>query len=187
MLTISDINTSLTEPTAVALGTFDGVHLGHREVIGAAVRAAGKEGLLSAVFTFPTLPKNAFLPEDGRIAPLISFREKAALMEGLGVDVLFAPEFSKELRSLAPEEFIEEIIIGRLCAAHIVCGEDHRFGAGGAGDTALLERICRERSVALTVVPPVTFGGVRVSSTLIRELIARGNAAEARALLGKDR
>lgn len=171
-------------PSSVALGTFDGVHLGHRRVISAAVAAAHEEGLLPTVFTFSDLPKNAFLPEDRRVIPLCTFAEKAALIESLGAELMIAPEFAS-VKDIPAEDFINDIIIGRLSAKHVVCGEDHRFGAGGKGDASLLLKLCLRRGVAVTVVPPVMSGDRRISSTLIRSLIYEGKESEAAKLLGR--
>ena len=182
LITNADYNS--IKPTAVALGTFDGVHLGHRAVIEKAVEIAREEGLTPAVFTFSELPKNAFLPPERKIWPLCTFSEKAQLIEGLGVELLLALPFSKETAAMPPEEFIGEVLIKRLSAKHIVCGYDHRFGAGGRGDSELLMRVCALYGAAVTVIPPVTFKGEKVSSSRIRELLERGCVETARELLG---
>lgn len=186
MKLITDIEFEYDRPTSVALGTFDGVHLGHRAVIRAAVESAEAEGFTPAVFTFSELPKNAFLPPEKRLTPLCTFREKAELMEQMGVQLLLAPDFSKALCTMPPADFIREVLIKRLRAGHIVCGYDHRFGAGGAGDTYLLMHICRDEGVGVTIIPPVVRGGEKISSTLIRKLLERGFIEDARALLGHD-
>ena len=161
------------------------MHLGHRAVIRAACESAAAEGLTSAVFTFSGLPRNAFLPESKRIPPLCTFEEKARLIEALGVGIMFAPDFNG-LRELPAAEFISEILIKRLRAKHIVCGFDHRFGAGGAGGAELLMRLCREYGCAVTVLPPVTVRGEKVSSSRIRSLLEEGRVADARELLGHE-
>ena len=186
MLIIPDIDSAFARPCAIALGTFDGVHLGHRAVISAAVAFARAEGLTAAVFTFSDLPKNAFLPEERRIKPLCSQEEKALLFEELGVELVYSPAFAPELYTLPAERFVREVLIERLMARHIVCGHDHRFGAGGRGDTRLLMDVCREAGCAVTVLPPVTHGGVRVSSTAIRALLEQGRVEEAQVLLGRS-
>ena len=168
--------------TVIALGAFDGVHAGHREVIRTAVDIARAKGLVPTVFTFSDLPKNAFLPEEKRIVPLCSFSERAERISELGVSVLIAPEFSS-IRGVGAEEFVNGVLLSRLGARHIVCGEDHRFGAGGSGDAGLLKELCGLMGVPVTIVPPVIRGGRRVSSTLIRELVAEGRSREAEALL----
>lgn len=186
MLIIRDLEFDNEKPAAVALGTFDGVHLGHRAVISAAVEKAGEDGLVSAVFTFSGLPKNAFLPPNRRVFPLCSQDEKAALLEKLGVDILIAPDFTSELAAMPADSFVKSVLFGRLNAKHIVCGSDHRFGRGGEGNAALLEKLCRENGAGLTVIPPVTVNGRRVSSTDIRLLLDRGRISDARELLGHD-
>lgn len=168
--------------TSIALGTFDGVHLGHRRVICSAVAAAREEGLIPTVFTFSDLPKNAFLPEEKRAAPLCSFDEKARLICSLGVELMIAPAFLT-VKDIPAEEFINGIIIRGLRAKHVVCGEDHRFGAGGKGDAELLIKLCIKSGVAVTIVPPVMSGEKRISSTLIRALLEEGKKNEAEKLL----
>lgn len=186
MKIIRSIDFISDKPTAVALGTFDGVHLGHRAVIEAAVRAARAEGLTPAVFTFSELPKNAFLPDGKKIMPLCSLAEKEKLMDSLGAELLLAPRFDERVSTIPAESFVKEVLIGRLHAKHIVCGFDHRFGAKGAGDTELLMRVCREEGAAVTVIPPVSVGGRVVSSTLIRSLLEKGYVEDARELLGHE-
>lgn len=185
MLIVNDISLTLRMPTAIALGTFDGLHAGHRAVIKAAVDAALAESAVPAVFTFSTLPKNAFLPPEEQIRPLLTFGEKASLIRELGVELLFAPAFTRELASVPAESFVRDILIGRLCAKHVVCGYDHRFGAHGAGDPSLLFKLCAEAGVGVTVVPPVVYKGEKLSSTLIRKLLEEGRRAEADELMGR--
>lgn len=185
MIIIKDVNIGYGLPASIALGTFDGVHIGHCAVIKTAVEIARAEGLSPAVFTFSELPKNAFLPPQKRVFPLCSFEEKARLIAELGVELLLAPPFSEELRALPAERFVEDVLIRRLNAKHIVCGYDHRFGAGGMGDAELLMRVCRENGAAVTVIPPVSIDGERVSSTAIREAIREGRVDRAELMLGR--
>ena len=180
-----DIEYSPEAPTAIALGTFDGVHMGHRAVISAAVELARAEGLMPAVFTFADLPRNAFLPAEERIPALCTAAERANLIMELGVELLICPEFSL-LKDMPAETFVNEILLGRLHAKHIVCGYDHRFGRGGAGDAELLIKLCRAAGAGVTVVPPVLYEGERVSSTRIRAALAAGDTAAAFAMLGRD-
>lgn len=181
MLILHDFSTSPSGPCAIALGAFDGVHAGHRAVIEAAVRASHTEGLTPAVFTFSELPKLA-LTGAKSVFPLCSFEEKAELIAGLGVELMWAPPASPELLSTPAEEFVRGILIGRLRAAHVFCGEDHRFGKGGLGDAALLRSVLSEYGVKLTVAAPVVLNGEKVSSTRIRRLLTEGRIDEARAL-----
>ena len=181
MQIIKEIEHISPVPTAVALGNFDGVHLGHRAVIRAAVEAAEKEGLCPAVFTFSTLPK----PARGNW-PLTGFEEKARLIGGLGAELLLAPPFSEEVRSIGAKRFVTEVLIGRLKAKHVFCGEDHRFGKGAAGDPELLTRIALPLGVRVTVLPPVMMNGERISSTRIRALLSEGRVSDARELLGHE-
>ena len=163
--------------TSVALGFFDGVHLGHRAVIG----ATAADGLRRAALTFSESPARAL----GRPCPplLTDNARKAELMLRAGAeDILFA-DFTA-LKDYSPEEFVKEILVGRLRARQVCCGMDYRFGRGGSGDTTALNRLCAEYGVEVRLCPPVTLEGEIVSSTRIRELLAAGDVARANAMLG---
>lgn len=180
------IDKRLEDPTCVALGTFDGVHRGHAAVIRTAVKYARMYGYTPAVFTFKNIPKNFFLPENERIQPLCTLRQKAALISELGVEVFFAVEFDGEFSKISPEAFVKDYIIGKLNAKHIVCGYDYRFGAGAAGDVDTLIKLCQDCGVIVTVLPPVTVDGKKISSSFIRSLIYEGRRAEAMDYAGHE-
>lgn len=166
-------------PTAVAMGIFDGLHAGHRAVIGEAVRA---EGLLPVVFTFTFERPSEALKAD--YAPILSPSLKDRLLEDLGVQGVLAPRFA-EVRDLSPEEFFRSILIGRLNAKLLVCGEDFRFGSRAAGDCALLKKLCDEAGIGLTCIPPMHMDGSPVSATRIRAAVREGDMAAAERLMGR--
>ena len=168
--------------TAVALGLFDGVHLGHAQVLS---RIIGREGQSSLVFTFggnSLLPK--FGDEEQRYL-ITSYEDRRAAFERLEIEYIYAPAF-EELKDMSPEEFIQSVLIGRLNAAYVVCGYDFTFGKEGAGSAKLLSVLCRKRGIECEIVPAVKIDGQSVSSTLIRELISGGYIAAADRLLGYE-
>lgn len=177
-----DITKSITAPpykTAVALGYFDGLHLGHVGVISAAI---ARQDLKTAVFTFncdSTLPKFQ-KPED-----IVSFDNKCELMRRMGVEYLFAPDFA-EVCGLEAEEFISEILVKRLNAGFACCGRSFRFGKGGSGDAEFLKKVGKKYGIDVEIVQDVCYNGVTISSTYIRELIRNGNISEANRLLGYE-
>ena len=167
------------EKTAVALGYFDGLHLGHVGVISAAL---SQQGLKPAVFTFncdTTLPKFRG-PED-----IISFENKCELMERLGVQYIYAPDFA-EVCTLTDEEFVKNILIDRLNAGYACCGRNFRFGKGGSGTPERLAEIGAKYGMRAGVVPDVCLDGQIISSTRIREHIRRGEIEQANRLLGYE-
>ncbi len=169
----------ISEKTSVALGYFDGLHLGHLGVIRAAL---SQEGLSPAVFTFncdTTLPKFKN-PED-----IISFENKRELLSRVGVRYLYAPDFA-EVYELTAEEFISEILVKRLNAGYACCGTNFRFGRNGSGTPGLLADIGEKYGMRAETVPDVCHNGVMISSTHIRELIRDGNIEEANTLLGYE-
>ncbi len=169
----------ISEKTSVALGYFDGLHLGHLGVIRAAL---SQEGLSPAVFTFncdTTLPKFKN-PED-----IISFENKRELLSRVGVRYLYAPDFA-EVYELTAEEFVSEILVKRLNAGYACCGTNFRFGRNGSGTPRLLADIGEKYGMRAETVPDVCHNGVMISSTHIRELIRDGNIEEANTLLGYE-
>ena len=166
---------SFNDGCAVALGSFDGLHLGHRSLIAEAV-ASKCDGLFAVALTFSAPPKRA--------SRIITPARKEYLLRSLGIDTVFELDFAS-VRRMSPEEFFNEILIGSLNARKIVCGEDYRFGAAAAGDTELLEKLCLEAGVELCVCKTVTAqNGEKISSSLIRDLIRRGRVDEATEFLG---
>ena len=173
--------TANKRPSAVALGFFDGLHLGHIEVI---KRALLKDGLCSVVFTFndkTSLPK--FSGKKGHC--IITHEQKTEIFAGLGVEMVYAPDFS-DVRDYSAREFVERILRDKLCASFVVCGYDFRFGKGGEGNPETLKALCAENGIECEVVPAVTVDGETVSSTVIRDLIRAGDIETANRYLGYE-
>ncbi|MGH2978326.1 MAG: bifunctional riboflavin kinase/FAD synthetase [Solirubrobacterales bacterium] len=165
---------------AVALGTFDGVHRGHRRVIGSAVERARERGLASMVATFDPHPLRVLRPEQPPRL-LTTTDQKIDLISELGVDELVAIPFTPELSRQSAEDFCEQVLAGTLAARSVSVGANFRFGHGAAGDAALL----RARPEFETeVVDLVQEDGDSISSSRIRGLLAEGEVAHAAELLG---
>ncbi len=173
---------SPSAPCAVAVGNFDGVHVGHAEIVGRLAALAAVHRLPTAVLTFDPHPAAVLRPESAP-PPLSTPRRRAELLAALGVDAVFVQPTDRQLTSLSAESFHREILRGRLAAAAIVEGADFRFGAGRTGDVALLATLCREDGIPMEVVEPVLADGKPVSSSRIRSLIGSGQVAEANRLL----
>lgn len=183
MKTYSTINHISKRPSVVALGCFDGVHLGHVEVIRKAREIADEYSIDCTVFTFDEPPKNFFLDDP---VPLITdSRQKKSIIKKLGVDVLVSVPFSEAISRISAQDFFEKIIVGRLKASCIVCGFNYSFGAYGRGNVDMLKKLCRSRGIKLYIVPPVTVGDVTVSSSAIRDALLSGDTDTATALLGR--
>lgn len=165
--------------TAVALGFFDGLHLGHIEVI---KQALDRPEYNSVVMTFND--KTA-LPKFKERNNIISYELKAELLSNIGIDYIYAPDFA-DLRDLWAEEFVDKILTEKLNAKFVACGYDFRFAKGGRSTAEDLKRICTERGIETVIVPAVKVDGEPVSSTAIRELIAEGDIRQANRLLGYE-
>lgn len=166
--------------SVVTIGVFDGVHLGHRELIRRTLARASAEGSAAVVVTFDPHPSVVLRPDQ---APLMlsTLPHRLALLESLGIDAVLVLPFSRELSLQSPEDFAQDTLLGRLHASYVVVGEGFRFGHKGAGDTDLLRRL----GLAVEAVPPVLDGGERVSSTRVRETVADGAVVDAARLLAR--
>ena len=163
--------------TAVAMGFFDGIHIGHRAVIEGAVRWARAHGAAPAVFTFG-------LPTENKMKGkrLLSTADKHALIESLGVEHYLCPEF-EQIKGMSPEQFVLGIV--RDCRARaLFCGENFTFGAKAAGNPDLLKKLCAPLGVEVVVVPMAQFEEKPVSSTRIRTALEGGDIPAANAMLG---
>ena len=167
----------------IALGFFDGVHLGHGALLRRAAEEAKKRGCESAVFTFDRPPKEVIT---GIPCPLINSPEdRAELVRRLyGIDEMIMVPFDDEMRTTPWDRFVTDILVGRYGAVHLVAGHDHHFGHKNQGSPELLREKCGELGLGCDIIPAVTIGGVTVSSTHIRKLLEEGDVETARAFLG---
>lgn len=169
--------------TAVALGTFDGVHRGHQRLIQRAVEAAHRQGLSAVVSTFDVHPLSVLCPEK---APLLlnDNLQKSEIMARMGVDALIYNRFTQEFAASPPEAYIERMVRA-LHPAYVVAGYNYSFGAKGAGNAALLEKMQERMGYRLLITEPVRIGGRPVSSTWVRESLAQGDLRQTEELLGR--
>lgn len=168
----------------VALGNFDGVHLGHQSVIRMAQSLAFQAKLPHAVMTFEPHPRTLFHPQ-GAPFRLTPFRVKSRLIEALGVDLLFQQHFDPPFAAMAAEDFVVEVLVQCLRVRHVVVGYDYVFGKGRQGTGAYLQKMGEQHGFGVTVVPPAMApSGEVFSSTRVREFLVEGNPAAAAKLLG---
>ena len=173
----------LGAPLHLALGVFDGVHLGHQAVIERAVQAATRHGGLAGVLTFDPHPIRVIAPAKAPSPLLETLEHKALVMGKLGVQLLIPLHFDKELAMLEASEFIAKLVSAPVRT--IAVGDDWRFGHHRSGDTMLLQRESTARGFQLESVAPVMHDGERISSTRIRQAIRDGNLASAEQMLGR--
>ncbi len=165
----------------VALGMFDGVHLGHRALLKRAAELAHENGNLAVAFTYETHPKELFT---GSFRYLTDPCERAALMRSVGIDRIDTVPFTKDFAAMSPEACIDWLTArmeDRVSA--IVCGYDYRFGAGAMGDGALLTALGRARGFDVEIIDPVLYRGEACSSTRVRQALTAGDIADANAML----
>ncbi len=168
------------QKTAVALGFFDGLHKGHRNVILQAVRQKSS-GLLPVCFTFSQSPKSVLLGTDA--CSLMTEKDKTDALSALGIEHMYEADFLK-LKDMTAEDFFSKVLVKKLNAKQLFCGFNYRFGKNGEGDAQLLESLCNDSNVGLTVVEPQRLNGEVISSTLIRNMISEGKIKTANAMLG---
>jgi riboflavin kinase/FMN adenylyltransferase len=167
---------------AVAIGNFDGVHLGHAEIVRRLIDRARSVAGPAVVFTFDPHPVRILRPQEAP-PPLTWTDRKAELLGELGVDAMIAYPTDEELLRLSPDEFFSQIIRDRLGARALVEGPNFNFGRGRSGTIEVLRRLAKSAGIALDVVDPVVFDGDYVSSSRVRKLIAEGRIDEAGRML----
>jgi riboflavin kinase / FMN adenylyltransferase len=171
-------------PCALAIGNFDGVHLGHRRILEQTRALADQSGLQAVVLTFDPHPMKVVAPE--RLPNLLTTSaQRQALFEQFGFDQTIILEFTPRVAQLSAEQFISEVLESRLHARWIIVGENFRFGYRGAGNIEVLRQQGERFGFQVVSVEPVRIGGEPVSSTRVRRLLSEGRVAQVRKLLGR--
>ena len=168
----------------VALGTFDGVHRGHRVLINSAIEEAKKNGGISVVYTFLNHPLEIIAPE--RVPKMINtIDEKLRLLEEMGVDYVVLQTFDEKYAETSKEEFIDKILIEYLGAKEIFVGFNYTFAEKGSGNVEYLRKVAPEKGIKLNEIKAIEYKGQVLSSTLIRKFILEGKIEEANMFLGR--
>ena len=180
--TLEEINNM--PPSAIALGNFDGVHLGHQALIEKTSELASEMGIKTAVFTFSNHPRDLIFKDDP-VKNILYPEEKERIMESLGVDILFDIPFTEEIMSISPRAYVEKLLVEKLNARALCCGFNHRFGHRAEGNPEVLKELGEELDIQVYVMEPFVIEGSLVSSTLIRNLILSGEVMRCPELLGR--
>ncbi|MDL4771489.1 MULTISPECIES: bifunctional riboflavin kinase/FAD synthetase [Thermomonosporaceae] len=169
--------------SVVTIGVFDGVHRGHQRIVGAAAEEARRRGLRSVVITFDPHPDEVVRP--GTHPPLLATtKRRIELLEGLGTDAVVVVPFTLGLSKVPPDEFVQSVLVDRLHAAHVIVGEDFRFGHKAKGDLPLLQELGEKYDFTAEGMPLVANGDT-ISSTYIRERLGAGAVEAAALALGR--
>ena len=172
----------LNRETAVAIGKFDGLHLGHRRLLQEILKQKQK-GLDACVFTFDPAPAVLFGQSDGR--ELMTKEEKRALLARMGVDILIEFPLTMQTAAIPAKEFVTEILVKQMRVRFIAAGMDLSFGAGGKGDAALLKEMEKDCGFQVKTIEKVRLGNQEISSTYVREQLEVGNMMLVEKLLGR--
>ncbi|QSX41642.1 bifunctional riboflavin kinase/FAD synthetase [Shewanella cyperi] len=167
----------------LTIGNFDGVHRGHAQVIASLVEKAEHFGLPATLMTFEPQPQELFRGDDAP-ARLSLLRDKIVLLDELGIDRLLCVNFNRKFADWPAESFIEDLLVKRLGVRYLVVGDDFCFGKGRLGNFDMLRRAGEKFGFAVVNTHSFTLGDQRVSSTAVREQLAKGNLEQARRLLG---
>lgn len=170
---------------AIALGNFDGIHLGHQAVIGEARDNAKTAGVASGVMTFSPHPRRFFDPQ-GQLFELTPAHAKSRHLASMGIDLLFLMPFDAAMAAMPAEQFVSDILVNGAGVSHVITGYDFVFGQGRKGDVALLKQMGEANGFAVSIVSAVKGKtDIPYSSTVIRDHLRKGRPGEAAALLGR--
>jgi len=173
-----------TSGTVATMGNFDGIHLGHQALVRNTVEESARLGCPSTVLTFEPHPLKVLAPER---APrlILSYEDKMALLQSLGVDIVIAQRFDREFASIGADEFIQRFLVNHLKIRKLWVGRDLRFGQDRKGGTDKLLRLAPSAGFEVGVLDPILVDGARISSSRIRQLVEQGRVDEARPMLGR--
>lgn len=166
----------------MALGYFDGIHIGHKKIILETVKLKG-QNLIPTVFTFSKNPKMIIskTPENN----IFTKKEKEEKLKNLGIEILYTVNFLK-IKNLSPEKFVKKILHEKLNTKIAICGFNYHFGRGGTADAEDLKNICTDFGIDVKIIKPVLYKKTPVSSTRIRNAIKENNILEINHMLGKN-
>ena len=174
----------VADGSVVTIGAFDGIHLGHRQLLRRVVDVAMQSNRPAIAMSFEPTPKE-FFGGDQPPARLMRFREKLDALAERKIDIFFCPRFGNEMRNIAADAFIRRVLVHGLNARHIVVGDDFHFARRREGSVEDLLRVAPALDLTVEQVPSILVGNSRVSSTSVREALAAGNLERATALLGR--
>jgi riboflavin kinase/FMN adenylyltransferase len=168
----------------LTVGNYDGVHLGHQQMIGVLKARAAEMRVAATVLAFEPSSKE-FIDPDGAPPRLTRWREKFLALAALGVDRLVTLRFDERMRGMTPQAFVDELIVGKLGARHLVVGDDFRYGSNAGGTIHSLRSAAQVQGFGVEQLAPFAVDGVRVSSTAVRERLERADYVCAARLLGR--
>ncbi len=172
----------ILQPTAVAIGKFDGLHIGHRELLNR-ILMKKKEGLLSTIFTFNPPPEVFFGKRKAK--EITTKEEKRVIFEEMGIDILIEYPLTKESAAIEPETFVEDILKKQMNLSYLAAGYDISFGHMGAGNASLLKKMAPKYHFQADIIDKVCEEGREISSTFIREEVEKGDMEHVAKLLGE--
>ena len=171
--------------SVLTIGSYDGIHIGHKKIISSVISKSGNLSLPSVLITFHPHPKYIINDNSNKISLIQSKDDKIEMLDALGIDYLCIIDFNKRFSNLTAIDFLNQII--RLFNPHtIVIGYDHHFGKNRQGNSKFLKKYCDQNSIKLQIIKAVSNNGIIISSTIIRELINKGDIERANELLGSS-
>lgn len=175
---------ALAQGSVATIGSYDGIHPGHRQLLNRVREKSRELGVPSVVMSFEPTPKEFFSADDPP-ARLMRFREKFDALQEFGIDIFYCPRFDATMRAISADDFIRQILVQGLNARHIVIGDDFHFARKREGNIENLRRVLGVLSLGVEQVASILVDGIRVSSTAIREALAAGDLQRATRLLGR--
>lgn len=170
--------------TAIALGNFDGIHIGHQQLIKKMVYRSKELGIKSSLLLFKSHTKT--IVDNNRPSMITSNQQKFRIAEELGVDIIYLLDFNDNIMKLSGEEFVRDIIMNKMNGKLLVVGFDYRFGYKASGDSNYLKELGVKNNIEVVVLDPVYQEDKVISSSIIRELISAGNMSEVSKMLGRS-
>jgi len=184
-LIIQNLHEIKQVPSVVTIGTFDGLHRGHHRIISEVIESKARIGLRSVLITFEPHPQQILFPERS-LKILMSLEEKLEVLSRFDLDIVLIAEFDEDLAQMSGSDFIKQVLTDKIGMKHCVIGYDHAFGKNRSGNYETLVRLSRKLGFEVTRIEPFTDENIPVSSSVIRELLERGDVEAASKHLGYE-
>lgn len=173
------------EKSIITLGTFDGLHLGHQQIVESVIQKSKQSGCRSFLLTFDPHPRKV-IPGRNDVKLLSTLEEKILILEKIGLENLLVIKFTEDFSKQSPEQFVEKYLVNGIGLKEIVVGYDHHFGKGRGGDFELLQSLGQKFNFDVSIVPEFSVDGETVSSTKIRNALLAGEVSKAGKMLGRN-
>ena len=177
-------NINSFKKSVLTIGSYDGIHLGHKKILDEVVKYSSSFKVPSVVVTFHPHPREVLVQKDKSFSLIMSLKQKLKIIKSIGVDFVYVINFTERFSKISADNFINENVVKNFNPSCIIIGYNHHFGKGRTGSANYLKKFCDKKSIELKIIKPIMYENNKVSSSIIRENIITGRIQKSNSLLG---